>query len=221
MSKTNPQTQKNIEMGNKKDIGKLFETKLNAGNKIPKDSLWEKINLSLDEEKRKRKRILFYWWLGGGISVLFGLYLLFGGGNFLNPNTQIPLEQDSSEQNSFSNSEKENLETTFNILEEDSLKFKNKGEENLSKIENTNESGIVNNSEKTSKTTSEKKIQKGSQKRKSIDETYTVSEKYYYYNSKDGMQIITTNKNEIDSLVSKQYKSLDSTTIKKNEGPEE
>ena len=47
-------------MGNKQDIGKLFEKKLGAGGKIPKESLWEKINTTLDEEKRKRRRILFY-----------------------------------------------------------------------------------------------------------------------------------------------------------------
>ena len=73
-------------MGNKQDIGKLFEKKLGAGGKIPKESLWEKINTSLDEEKRKRKRLLFYWWLGGGISFLVGLFLLFGTENFQNEN---------------------------------------------------------------------------------------------------------------------------------------
>ena len=208
-------------MGNKKDIGKLFETKLNAGNKIPKDSLWEKINTSLDDEKRKRRRMLLYWWLGGGISVLLGLFLLFGAGNFLNSNSQIPLENKSSEQNSLSNSEKENSEVTITISKKDSLQFNSNGEEKLSKIENTNESETLNDSENLSKTTSKKKIQKGSSKGKSIDETYTVSKKYYYYNSKDGKQIVTTNKNEIDSLISQQYKSLDSTATKKTESPEE
>src|SRR5690606_14957765 len=174
-------------MGQKKDIGKLFETKLSAGNKIPKESLWEKINSSLDEEKRKRKRILFYWWLGGGISVLFGLYLLFGAGNFLNQNTQIPPENNTSENNSFSNLEKENTETTLNISEEDSLQFKNNDEEKLSKIETTENLSTIIETENTSKTTSKKQNQKGS-KGKSIDEIYTISEKYYYYNSKDGKQ---------------------------------
>ncbi len=206
-------------MGNKKDIGKLFETKLSAGNKIPKESLWEKINTSLDEEKRKRKRLLIYWWLGGGISVLLGLVLLFGAGNFLNQNSQIPLENNSSEQNSFSNFETENTDTIVNISKEDSFLIKNNGEEKLPKIEDLNES-VLNNSEEPIKMSSKKKIQKGSSKGKSIDEIYTVSEKYYYYNSKDGKQIITNKKQEIDSLVSQHYKSLDSTTTKKMETPE-
>ncbi len=208
-------------MGNKKDIGKLFETKLSAGNKIPKESLWEKINTSLEEEKRKRKKLLFYWWLGGGISVLLGLYLMFGAGNFLNQNSQIPLENNASELNTYSDSEKENTETTLNISDEDSLQFKSNGDEKLSKIENTDENGTVNNSKNSSKTTSENKIQKGSLKGKSIDETYTVSKNYYYYNSKDGKQIITSNKAEIDSLVSQQYKGLDSTATKKIESSED
>jgi hypothetical protein len=208
-------------MGQKKDIGKLFATRLSEGKQIPKESLWEKINTSLDEEKRKRKRLLIYWWLGGGISVLVGLFLLFGAGNFLNQNSETPSENNYLEQNSFSNSEKENTETTINISEKDSLQFKDNAEEKLSKIENINESKTLNNPETLSKKTSEKKIQKGSSKGKSIDETYTVSKKYYYYNSKDGKQMVTSNKDEIDSLVSQQYKSLDTTATKKIESPEE
>lgn len=204
-------------MRQKKDIGKLFETRLSEGNKIPKESLWEKINTSLDEEKRKRKRLLIYWWLGGGISVLLGSLLWFGAGNFLNQNSESPSENNSLEQNSFSNSEIEKTQRISDTSEEDSLQFKINGEERLSKIEKVNEADPINNNKNTLKTTSQKKIQKG----KSIDEIYTVSEKYYYYNSKDGKQIVTTNKNEIDSLVSQQYKSFDSTATKKIESPEE
>jgi hypothetical protein len=202
-------------MGNKKDIGKLFETKLSEGKKIPKGSLWEKINTSLDEENRKRKKLFFYWWLGGGISVLLGLYLLFGAGNFLNENSQIPLKNTSSDENSISNSEKQNIEKSIDISEQDSLHIKNNNEEKLSKIELKQDNETVTNSQNSSEKTSEKKTQKVSSKVKSIDETYTVSEKYYYYNSKDGKQVVTNNKSEIDSLVSKQYKSLDTTTTKK------
>ncbi len=201
-----------------KDIGKLFETKLNTGKKIPNESIWKKINASLDEEKRKRKRILFYWWLGGGISFLSGLFLLFGIGNFLNTNSQIPLENNSLEQKPLSTLDKEHNDESIKILE-DSLRYKNKDGEKLSKIETENDHKTINDTENPS-TVSEKDRQKSSSKRKSIDEIYTVSEKYYYYNSKDGKQIVTNNKNEIDSLISKQYKSLDSTNTKKNENPE-
>ncbi|MDP2686708.1 MAG: hypothetical protein Q8O62_05770 [Aequorivita sp.] len=207
-------------MGQKKDIGQFFETKLNAGKKIPNESIWEKINASLDEEKRKRKRLLLYWWLGGGISFLLGLFLLFGIGKFLNTHSQIPLENNSLEQKPFSTSDKEHNDETIKISE-DSLKSKNIDDEKLSKIETENEHKTLNNTGNPSKKVSEKERQKSSSKRKSIDETYTVSEKYYYYNSKDGKQIVTNNKNEIDSLISKQYKSLDSTKTKKNESPAE
>lgn len=205
-------------MGQKKDIGTLFETKLSAGNKIPKESLWEKINTSLDEEKRKRKRLLLYWWLGGSISVLLGLFLLFGARNFLNQNSQIPLEQDSSELNSFSNSEKENTETTINISEKDSFQFESNVEEKLSKIvtptKDLKQSEAVNDSENNKPENKTKTI---SSNTKQVDETFTISEKYYYYNSRDGKQLVTESKKEIDSLISKQYKSLDTLPSKKND----
>lgn len=207
-------------MGQKKDIGTLFKNKLNDAKITPKNSLWDKINTSLDEEKRKRKRILFYWWLGSGISVLLGLFLLFGTGIFLNQNSQIPLENNPLEQKPLLTSDKEHNDETIKILK-DSLKFKNNDDEKLSKIDTENKHETLNDTESPSKKVSEKNIQKSSSKRKSIDEIYTISEKYYYYNSKDGKQIITNNKNEIDSLISKQYKFLDSTTTKKNEGPKE
>lgn len=38
-------------MGQKKDIGELFEQKLSKGKKKPSESVWEKINTSLDAEK--------------------------------------------------------------------------------------------------------------------------------------------------------------------------
>ena len=122
------------------------------------------------------------------------------------------------EQKPLSTSDKEYNDETIKILE-DSLKYKNKDGEKLSKIETENDHKTINNTENPS-TVSEKDRKKSSPKRKSIDEIYTVSEKYYYYNSKDGKQIVTNNKNEIDSLISKQHKSLDSIKIKKNEHPE-
>lgn len=199
-------------MGNKQDIGKLFEKKLGSGGKIPKESLWEKINTTLDEEKRKRRRILFYWWLGGGISFLLGLFLLFGTENFPNENPKNTIENNLPEQKSHSNNEKEKNESSMQITEGENY---NEGE--VSEIEADLRNNPTKNTEKTAAKTSQKKIQKGNSTGKSIDETYTVSAKYYYYNSKDGKQIITGNKSEIDSLVSQHYKNLDTTATKKND----
>ncbi len=209
-------------MGNKQDIGKLFEKKLGAGGKIPKESLWEKINTTLDEEKRKRRRILFYWWLGGGISFLVGLFLLFNTENFTNKNPNNSIDKNLPEQKSLSNSEKEKNERSIQVSEVDSLKFQITEEENykegeVSEFEDDLRNNPTKNTEKASAKTSQKKIQKGNSKGKNFDETYTVSEKYYYYNSKDGKQIITENKGEIDSLVSQHYKNLDSMATKKND----
>lgn len=200
-------------MGQKEDIGKLFEDRLVDTKNNPSKNLWEKINNSLDAEKRKKKKILFYWIAGLGLTVLFGLFLGFGNVGFLNPNTQSPEKSTLLTDQPFSSSEKEsNQKLNENILK-DSLNHIQLNSENLSEVIINQDDSIVTEVG----TSSRIKIQKKSTKDKSVDETYTVSKKYYYYNSQDGKQIITTNKKEIDSLVSDRQEPLDSLGIKKTD----
>lgn len=198
-------------MGQKKDIGKLFENRLvDTKNNLSKN-LWEKINNSLDTEKRRKKRILFYWITGLGLTVLFGLFLVFSSGLFLNPNTRTPENSTLLTDQPFSPSEKENDQKPNENILKDSLRDIKLNSEKLSEvITNQDDSTVaeINNSKKM-------KIEKRSSKDKSVDETFTVSKKYYYYNSQDGKQLITTNKKEIDSLVSDRHKPLDSLVTKK------
>ncbi|MCB0465473.1 MAG: hypothetical protein KDC78_07330 [Aequorivita sp.] len=213
-------------MGQKKDIGQLFESKLNDAKKIPNKSLWEKINASLDEEKRRKKRIFLYWVLSGGVSVLLGLLLLFG--NVMLFNSSSPLNQNNlpvKEQSSIP-SKNENNKTPIEISKKNPTSHENKGEEKLSRIippeENSKLSETENSIDKntfTQPATSENNSKKIKPEHKSTDENFTVTKNYYYYNSKDGKQIVTNNKEEIDSLISKQYKSLDSTASKKDNSP--
>ncbi len=202
-------------MGQKKDIGKLFETKLNEGKKIPNKSLWDKINSSLDEEKRRKRRIMFYWLVGGGLSVLLGLVMLFGNGFFLNKESLTQKRNTNVIEDLNTNSTKESNETLSKISKEDSLIVKNDSGEKLSKIDTHIENLKQNELVSTSENNSETEEQKNSSNKKPVDESFTVSEKYYYYNSRDGKQLVTESKKEIDSIVSKQYKSLDSITVKK------
>ena len=206
-------------MGQKQDIGKIFENKLDAGKKNPTESLWEKINTSLDEEKRRRKRILFYWLVGGGLSVLLGSFLLFGSEIFTPQNSKTPQQHNSLEQKLFTDSasEKEDMDAPFTISKVDSLNVEKNKERKLSKIEIFKNDSIVGNNENPSTPNSKRKIQKGSANQKGSFENYSVSKKYYYYNSRTGTQIETTDKSEIDSLVSEQYKTIDSVAIKKND----
>ncbi|MDC8000811.1 hypothetical protein POV26_07165 [Aequorivita todarodis] len=217
-------------MGQKKDIGTFFETKLNGGKKTPNQSLWEKINLSLDEETRRRKRTLLYWLVGGGLFVSLGLFLLLSNGNFSQTNLHTDQNNILLNDQSNSNSEEKNNKTAIEketsglsseISKKDSLTVKN-NDETLSKIESTKENlekDELANSKKTKQST--KQISSGSKAKKdlsnkeSIDETFSVTTKYYYYNNEDGKRIITTDKNEIDSLIIRKHQSLDSITTKK------
>ncbi|SRX54518.1 hypothetical protein [Aequorivita sp. CIP111184] len=207
-------------MGQKKDIGALFENKLNDGKKIPNKSLWEKINTSLDEEKRRKKRILFYWLIGGGVSVLLGLVLMFGSELFLHSNLQTQENKNSLTEENNTYTKKESLKTVIENLKVDSLNFKKNGDEKLFRNPNALEIRTANEIEKSSQIDSENKTKKSTSKKNNIDETYTVSKKYYYYNSKDGKQIVTNSKSEIDSLILKEYKSSDTTATKKNDSLE-
>lgn len=213
-------------MGQKKDIGTLFEKKLNDGKKSANQNLWEKINHSLDEETRKQRRIFFYWLIGGGLLVSMGLLLLIVNGSFseTNPNTNqnnTPLTEQSNplseEKNNKALFGTENNEASFEVSKQDSLSIKNI-DETLSKIEAITESSeIIENSQKknqSTKTVSNNKSKKNTSNKKSIDEVFSVTTKYYYYNSEDGKRIETNDKNIIDSLISIKNQSLDSVTTK-------
>ncbi|KXN98861.1 hypothetical protein LS48_09945 [Aequorivita aquimaris] len=203
-------------MGEKKDIGKLFENKLNKGKKAPKNTLWEKINTSLDEEKHRRKRIFYYWISGGVILTLLGAFLLFGNSDFLKINSTVTKKYNEILENTVSSSEKVGNVKSTETLPIDSLSAELQ-DEKLSKIATVEENQPVNSLQKSegkeSINTSEKKVSKS----KSLDETFTVSEKFYYYNSRDGRQIVTQDKKEIDSLILKNKNELDSANIKKKD----
>ena len=206
-------------MGQKQDIGKLFENKLGEGKKNPTESLWEKINTSLEEERRKRKRTLIYWLMGGGLLVVFGSFLFFGSENFESQNSERPQRLDSLEQKLFTDSvsKEQSTDSTFIISKVDSMNFDKNKEQNFSKIEVFKKDSLVSNTENSSTTSSKRKIQKSSANQKGLYENYSVSKKYYYYNSRTGTQIETANKSEIDSLVSEQYRTVDSTATKKRD----
>ena len=104
----------------------------------------------------------------------------------------------------------------LNLQQKDSLLFRDNDEEKLLRITTSKEDSIIKTkivSEINSKTESKNP----SSKKKNIDETYKVSKKYYYYNSKDGKQLVTENKKTIDSLILEATKTLDSTTTEKTD----
>lgn len=192
-------------MRQKKDIGKLFENKLNYGKKNPSKALWVKIDTSLEAERRRNRNNFYYWLVGGGITLGLGLILIINEANLLNksPNQEIniPLVEhpnNTSEEEINKNSVMNTSEELINVqdMEEQQLtKFEISPKDSISEELKTKEAQTINNAKK-------KKV-------KFEDEEYIVSKNYYYYNSKDGKQIITTNKIEIDSLISETKKTND------------
>tara|TARA_R110000851_G_scaffold298770_1_gene454327 strand:- start:42052 stop:42675 length:624 start_codon:yes stop_codon:yes gene_type:complete len=203
-------------MGEKKDIGKLFENKLHKGKKVPKNTLWEKINTSLDEEKHRRKRIFYYWISGGVILTLLGAFLLFGNSDFLKINSTVTKKHNEILENTVSSSEKGDDFKSTETLPIDSISSEVQ-DEKLYKITTAEENPSVNSSQKLKEKKSINNAEKRTSISKSLDETFTVSEKYYYYNSRDGKQIVTEDKKEIDSLILKTKNELDSANIKKKD----
>lgn len=198
-------------MGQKKDIGQFFENKLNDGKKSPNKNLWEKVNASLDQEKRRRRRIFFYWASGCAILTLLGALFLFSNAKFLQPNSTIPKKNNEKIQNPVLSPENEDGEKSIKISPVDSTIPVKNDNEKLSKIP----SPVADR--QTAEKGKKKVLEKKPKKSKNVEETFSVSEKYYYYNSRDGKQFVSENKSEIDSLVFDAYKNIDSTTVKKKD----
>ena len=213
-----------------KDIGELFEKKLSKGKKKPSESVWEKINTSLDAEKSRKKRILYTWLVGAGLIGVFVLFLVLNNESPLQSNS--PKQQDHTivtNQSDISSDpsiekEKEDNDTKelFKALKEDTLIVTNKNREKDPEIAITNQDSELNEKEKSSNIKS--KIQQKDSGNKSknnittgntFDKNSTVTKNYYYYNSQNNQTIVTQNKNEIDSLISEQNKFLDSVTTSK------
>lgn len=206
------------KMREMKDVGKIFENKLNVGKKEPSESVWEKINTSLDAERSRKKKFLYTWLVGTGLISIFLLFLVFNNEGLLQSN--IPIQQDNIP-----------IDNHSNISTEPSTE--RQGEENNFKEMNQNAtSGVPNEIEGESNENSGIKSQMkeiGSEKESKIygsttkidNKNFTVSKNYYYYDSKTGKTLVTQNKNKIDSLISKQHKSLDSVTAPKTNDLEE
>ncbi len=191
-------------MGNKKDIGKFFENKLGAGKKAPATDLWKKINTSLDKEIRRRKKLFLLWIIGGSLSAL--LVVVFISGSLGSFNSNKPSEQIlPAISNSENSSEKETSEKENSEVSKEQSQSADINQNVLSEIHKNTDSI----SKKTGKNSSTKN--------KSVDENFSVTKKYYYYNSSTDTQIITTNKAEIDSLVSENNRSTDTLKVKKSD----
>lgn len=200
-----------------KDVGKIFENRLNDGKKAPSKSVWGKINTSLEVEKLRKKRILYNWLVGGGLFGVFVLFLVFNNISLFqskSPKDQnnIPIMNQSdissdpaSGQTDYDNGNREILENS----QEDKPGVKTEMEEKSSHSVKLNENKKQNDQKESFEVNTE--LQPTASGKKSNnkvspdqfeDKSFTVSENYYYYNSANGKQLVTKSKEEIDSLIS-------------------
>ena len=215
-----------------KDVGKIFENKLNDGKKEPSKSVWEKINTSLDTEKSRKKKILYTWFVGTGLVSLFLLFLVFNNEGLLQSNS--PSQQDNIPLNNHSNISKErsnenpreenDSKELFKFSKEDTSIVTNEIEEKPSQFTFLNYDSELNEKEKSSNMKSKIQLNDSGKQSKNnkatgntFDENSTVTKNYYYYNSRNNKTIVTKNKDKIDSLISEQHKPLDSVTITKSD----
>ena len=203
-------------MGEKKDIGQFFENRLNEGKKSPNKNLWDEINTSLEEIERRKKIAIRYWIAGLGIFILVGLFILINPLEGDKHHSDIP-EKNNSTEIPFWTLEKPTNEMEVNISMDDSLENARKLADEPIGITTNTEEPKMEVTQNPSEIVSEDIIKKSSPKSPSIDETFMITEKYYYYNSEDGKQWSTTDKNKIDSLLSEKNRILDSTITKKKD----
>lgn len=199
-------------MRNQKDIGSYFEDKLRDKKKSPNNNLWEKIKTSLDEKERRKRNSLPYLLTGLAVFIFVGLFLIINKSEA----DRYPSENSNDTQISeipLSTSEKNNkkyeVESNIPGFTETTSKSKKESFEISTKSGYGTGSTTSNPPEKTT----EKQNTRSAQKTDSWDDSFTITKKYYYYNSVDKEQWNTTDEFKIDSLLSERKKIADSIKI--------
>lgn len=191
-------------MGQNKEIGEVFASKLKDAKKSPSKELWQRVDNSLVKQGKIKNRI--YWFVSGSI-LLIGVFLIFEV-NVSNDNPHyteenFPLENETilPIEHYQDREEDENETVEPNRITLDNKNSNPKAENVVNKIEDETQKEI----EDDLKSKNNKSL-----KTESIDNTYEVKKNYYYYNSEDGKNIVTENIEIIDSLVNKKQQETDS-----------
>ncbi|WP_340064304.1 outer membrane beta-barrel protein [Ascidiimonas aurantiaca] len=65
-------------MGEKKNIDRLYREKFKDFEQIPHETVWNKIENSLDRQNRENRRVLPFWWRLGGMAAAIALLVTIG-----------------------------------------------------------------------------------------------------------------------------------------------
>lgn len=194
-------------MGQKTEIGKMFASKLKDGKKSPSEDAWNRLDIFLEEKKSRKRKNIVYWLIGGGFLFLMGSYILFGT-NILTSDSSLSTErfpQKEATEFVFDN-DRDDGDTSFKTNDSigiDLIGNKESSQTSTSEVET--EGHLQKNPQQP--TTADNSKRKNS---KPVDETFEVTENYYYYNSRDGKQLVTKRKEVIDSLLNKGATKTDS-----------
>ena len=204
-------------MAEKKDIGKYFEEKMKDSTKSPNKTVWHKITQSLDELPEKKNSKRPYWLAVLGLPLLLGFFLWNNVSKEENINLQTS-EIKQSEEFLTEPSNTENSGEDYKSTSRDFLNSKNSPEiEELSDL-NLNSVNEEHSPANTSKVVINKKDninkKKSSTKTVKIDETFTVTKNYHYYNSENEEEWTTTDKTKIDNLLTQPKEGIDSNALK-------
>lgn len=195
-------------MEENKDIGLFFKEKLNKGKKSPNKDMWDKINISLDELAPRKKSYFGHWSAGISVLFLFGLFLLFNASDENPEHSEVP-EKHHSNKPPISTIQEALKEDNGNPSEWDSLENGISPRATLAKT-TVKEEDSNKNITSIQPISSKKETENSTSEKSSIEETFSITKKYHYYNSEDGKQFTTTNGAIIDSLLPERNKNLDS-----------
>ena len=116
-------------MRNKEDIGKLIKKRFKSVEISPKDSLWDKIDTSLQKRKRKRRALLFLLFIIAAIGLSTYYYTNYNPSNIVNTSPNSDLKNKLSPTNSMT--ETQNItKQVGNTTDQENIS----NQENLEKI---------------------------------------------------------------------------------------
>ncbi len=192
-------------MGQKKEIGEIFASKLKHGEKSPSTELWNKLNDSLDKQKKmKYKKALYLFLAGAGVLIIIFLLLEI---NVLTDNPHTLKENRPSEDETSLIGDQHVEHKQEEIKIKDSIA---NGTNHKQSPQTTfpSEKEIKNNSLHENDNSKYKKVE--NIQTNTLDDGYEVKKNYYYYNSDKGENMITENIEVIDSLLNRTQLSTDS-----------
>lgn len=196
-------------MQTNKDLGNQIKNIFEGAEKSPDNSLWEKVNETLDKKADKRKRFLYFKLLAGIFLLGVLALLLLPEKNIFKTDDENLNHIENLKSEEGKNDSRQNLtnKDVLTNLEVNNLIKNYKDSLNNLKVVNivtVAESATYNLDKNNSQTVSIKK-----KKPNSLDD-FNVKSTYYYYNSETNKHLQTHDKAVIDSLVKDSAKLKDS-----------